>query len=144
MAHPAMGIADRNMSSVALGPFRFGRNEDGVTELVPNPDFTDPGSVQLDRIGVVAHSEAAIALQNYKREQKGVLLGGTTGDFQLARASGLDRFLRLDPVRGIYGYRPVSMEGSAADPSIRQALAIAPDREAGAAYPGGGKDRRRA
>src|SRR3546814_16154310 len=47
MAHPAMGIADRNMSSVALGPFRFGRNEDGVTELVPNPDFTDPGSVQL-------------------------------------------------------------------------------------------------
>src|SRR3546814_19933550 len=45
MAHPARGIADRNMSSVALGPFRFGRNEDGVTELVPNPDFTDRKSV---------------------------------------------------------------------------------------------------
>lgn len=138
MAHPAMGIADRNMSSVALGPFRFGRNEDGVTELVPNPDFTDPGSVQLDRIGVVAHSEAAIALQNYKREQKGVLLGGTTGDFQLARASGLDRFLRLDPVRGIYGYRPVSMEGPLADPRIRQALAMVIDREAVAASTGAG------
>src|SRR3546814_3059128 len=92
-----------------------------------------PGSVQLDRIGVVAHSEAAIALQNYKREQKGVLLGGTTGDFQLARASGLDRFLRLDPVRGIYGYRPVSMEGPLADPRIRQALAMVIDREAVAA-----------
>src|SRR3546814_17045613 len=88
MAHPAMGIADRNMSSVALGPFRFGRNEDGVTALVPNPDFTDPGSVQLDRIRVVAHSEAAIALQHSQREPKGVLLAGRTGAFPLARASG--------------------------------------------------------
>src|SRR3546814_8147163 len=94
MAHPAMGIADRNMSSVALGPFRFGRNEDGVTELVPNPDFTDPGSVQLDRIGVVAHSEAAIALQNYKREQKGVLLGGTTGDRSEEHTSELQSLMR--------------------------------------------------
>src|SRR3546814_12763328 len=107
------------MSSVALGPFRFGRNEDGVTELVPNPDFTDPGSVQHDRIGVVAHSEAAIALQNYKREQKGVLLGGTTGDFQLARPSGLVRFPGIDPVCGIYVYRLVSIEGHLADRRIR-------------------------
>src|SRR3546814_20683016 len=94
------------MSSVALGPFRFGRNEDGVTELVPNPDFTDPGSVKLDRIGVVAHSEAAIALQNYKREQKSVLLGGTTGDLQPARPSGLARFSRPDPDRGMSGLWP--------------------------------------
>src|SRR3546814_9881278 len=30
IAHPAMGISDRNMSKVALGPFSFTRTPDGL------------------------------------------------------------------------------------------------------------------
>lgn len=138
IAHPAMGIADRNMSNVALGPFRLTRTDDGHIVLLPNPDYSDPGSVQTSRIRLSAQSEAAIALQEFKRTQATLLLGGTTGDFQLARAAALDRFLRLDPVRGIYGYRPMKMVGPLGDPRIRQALAMVIDREAVSAATGAG------
>src|SRR3546814_8198228 len=111
-----MGISDRNMSKVALGPFSFTRTPDGIALLSANPRFTDPGSVQLDGIRLSAQSEAGIALQRFKRDRAGVLLGGTTGDFQLARAAALDRFLRLDPVHGIYGYLPLKMDGPLGDP----------------------------
>lgn len=138
IAHPAMGISDRNMSAVALGPFRFTRAPNGTVLLVPNPRFTDPGAVQLGGIAISPISEAALALQRFKRDRAGLLLGGTTGDFQLARASGLDRFLRLDPVRGIYGYRPARADGPLADSRVRQALAMAIDREAIASATGAG------
>lgn len=138
LAHPAMGLADRNMSRFALGPFRYSeRSHQGIT-LLPNPDFTDPGAVQIDEIRISAQSEASIALQKFKRDRASLLLGGTTGDFVLARGAALDRFLRLDPVRGIYGYRPLRLDGPLGDARIRQALAMTIDREALAASTGAG------
>ncbi len=130
IAQPAMGIADRNMSKFALGPFRFTRKADDQVTLVPNAYFSDPGSVQLSSIRLSPETDVAAALQRFKRERAQVLLGGTTGDFQLARAAALDRFLQLDPVRGIYGYRPVRLDGPLGDPRVRQALAMVINREA--------------
>lgn len=137
IAQPAMGISDRNMSRFALGPFKLAEGDDRVT-LLPNPAFDDPGSVQLSRINLRTESEAAMALKRFKQDQAKVLLGGTTGDFQLARAAALDRFLRLDPVRGIYGYRPVNMNGPLGDARVRQALAMVINREALASSTGAG------
>src|SRR3546814_16202078 len=102
-----MGISDRNMSKVALGPFSFTRTPDGIALLSANPRFTDPGSVQLDGIRLSAQSEAGIALQRFKRDRAGVFMGGTTGDFKLARAAALARFLPPDPLPGPSGYQPL-------------------------------------
>lgn len=138
IAHPAMGLADRNMSKFALGPFKLTRTAEDRILLSPNPRFSDPGAVQLSGIRMAAQSEAGIALQRFKQQRAGLLLGGTTGDFQMARGAALDRFLQLDPVRGIYGYRPRKMDGPLGDPRVRQALAMVVDREALASATGAG------
>lgn len=137
LAQPAMGISDRNMSRFALGPFRF-TNKGGEIALTPNAGYDDPGSVQLRRINLNAEPDTAIALQHFKQRHARLLLGGTTGDFQLARAAALDRFVRLDPVRGIYGYRFDNLKGSLGDARVRQALAMVINREAVASATGAG------
>jgi len=136
IAQPGLGLSDRNMSKVALGPFRLTRNANNHITLLPNPDFSDPGSIPFGRIDMQAQQDAAMALQRFRVDRADVLMGGTTGDFQLARAAGLDRFLRLDPVHGVYGYRPLRMDGPLGDVRIRRALAMVIDRDGIAASTG--------
>lgn len=138
IAHPALGIADRSMATVALGPFKLDNSDAKIPTLLPNADFSDPGSIQVASIKMIAMPDAELALQTFKKRGASVLMGGTTGDYQLARAAGLDRLIKLDPIRGIYGYQPVHLKGPLADPRIRQALAMTIDREALVAATGAG------
>ena len=70
------------------------------------------------------------AVARFAAGDAALVLGGTFADLAVARASDPRRAeLRFDPVAGLFGFVLRDASGPAADPSLREALSLAIDRD---------------
>lgn len=121
---PELGLPARDGGRIALGAFRVERTEGPLTILVAQPK----GPAGASGVKLLAETNVADAIERFSRGETSIVAGGTTNDYLAVRAVRLDRYLQLDPVVGVYGYRVDRMEGAITDPRLRRALAMAIDR----------------
>ncbi len=122
---PELGLPARDDGRITLGTFRVERTEGPLTILVAQPGAAAGAS----GLKLLAETNVASAIDRFRRGETSVVAGGTTNTYLATRAARLDRFLQLDPVAGVYGYRVDRMQGAIADPRLRRALAMAIDRQ---------------
>jgi hypothetical protein len=79
----------------------------------------------------LAANPAAVAIADFTAGRIDVVLGGTFADYPRLNRFALGRSRpRLDTVTGLFGLQVVRDDGPLADPALRQALAMAIDRDA--------------
>lgn len=133
LAQPELGLLRHGRGS---GPLQLVR--DGFVARFVGPAAGRGGPDPADQDGPPFHDvrlralPAAAATRAFAEGRVALVLGGRFEDLPLARSvAGLSqRGLRLDPVQGLFGLAVVSAEGPLAAPEVRQALAMAVDREA--------------
>lgn len=136
LAQPELALLNRGHSS---GPL-LGTREDGdlvLTPLsperlgIPKPeDWSD--KVHSIRLAALPVGKAAEAFADGKVS---AVLGGRLTDYPDGlRATGLSRSaFQVDPVMGLFGLLVTGRDGPLSDPAVREALAMAIDRDALAA-----------
>ena len=133
LAQPELALLDRGKGA---GEFQF-RKAKGGGILRPIPPEKralpeDPqwkGSVRNLLLKPITGERAAKAFGDKDTD---IVLGGTLADYAAGRAvSGLSqRFLRTDPVAGLFGLAVASSDGLLGKAELREALAMAIDRDA--------------
>ena len=132
LAQPELGLAWKTRGA---GPMTLIRNG-GVAELAPIPPEAlglpaEEGWNERVRPLRVRPEPAAAAVARFDGGFADIVLGGTVDTLPLVKTSGLSRGnLRLDPVIGLFGLAVVSRNGLFAAPEIREAIAMAIDRDA--------------
>lgn len=132
LAQPELGLAWKGQGA---GPMTLTRNG-GVAELAPIPPESlglpaEEGWQERVRPLRVRPEPAAAAVERFDEGYADIVLGGTVDTLPLVKSSGLSRGnLRLDPVIGLFGLAVVSRSGLFATPELREAIAMAIDREA--------------
>ncbi|PLK27392.1 ABC transporter substrate-binding protein [Novosphingobium sp. TH158] len=136
LAQPELALLDRGRGT---GPFQL-RREKGAIILRPvAPEKRglpeDPTWQETIRKLRVTPLEADAATKAFADGRTDIVMGGTLVDYGLGRAvSGISqRFLRSDAVAGLFGLVIVNGEGLLARAELREALAMAIDRDALAA-----------
>lgn len=122
---PELGLPARDGGRIALGAFRVERTEGPLAILIARPE----GTAGASGVKLLAETNVGEAIGRFSRGETSIVAGGTTNDYLAVRAARLDRYLQLDPVIGVYGYRVDRMQGAIADPRLRRALAMAIDRQ---------------
>ncbi len=133
LAQPEMALLDRGRG---VGPFTV-QKQNGKVIFRPVPperrglpeNSKWKGSVLS--LGLTA-MRAEKAAKSFSDKDTDLVLGGDMSDYAVSRpVSGISqRFLRVDPVAGLFGLAIVSSDGILAKPDLREALAMAIDREA--------------
>ena len=133
LAQPELGLLHKGKGSGAMTLQRDGR----AALLRPLPpekrgftgDGDSAGTMQPLRLSALP-SEGAIA--RYRDGITSAVLGGTSADYAaaLAMTDISRRTFKVDPVSGIYGLVVTSANSAVATPELREALAMAIDREA--------------
>ena len=132
LAQPELGLAWKGRGA---GPMTLTQNG-GVAELAPIPPESlglpaEEGWQERVRPLRVRPEPAAAAIARFDEGYADIVLGGTVDTLPLVKTSGLSRGnLRLDPVIGLFGLAVVSRNGLFATPGLREAIAMAIDREA--------------
>jgi peptide/nickel transport system substrate-binding protein len=129
LAQPEMGIIRKEEGA---GPYRAEPQGAGAVLLrLPQEEQEESGGPELSRDIVLRGERAALAVARFRRGASDLVTGGTLGDLPIARAAAPEAGrLRFDPVAGLFGLEFTSREGVAAEPGLRQALAMAIDRTA--------------
>lgn len=133
LAQPELALLDRGKGS---GEFQYRKAKDGGL-LKPLPPESrglpeDPkwdGSVRSVLLKPLSGDKAAKAFTDKDTD---LVLGGTLADYAAGRSvSGISqRFLRIDPVTGLFGLAVTTSDGLLGKPELREALAMAIDRDA--------------
>ena len=130
LAQPEMAIVRNGQGS---GPYGAEARGDGalVLTLPPAPqDEEEEREVAPPQV-VLDGARAPVAVARYAERETDLVLGGTLGDLPVARAARLPAAqLVFDPAVGLFGLSFASAEGPLARPEVRQALAMAIDRQA--------------
>ena len=132
LAQPELGLAWKGRGA---GPMTLTQNG-GVAELAPIPPESlglpaEEGWQERVRPLRVRPEPAAAAIARFDEGFADIVLGGTVDTLPLVKTSGLSRGnLRLDPVIGLFGLAVVSRNGLFATPGLREAIAMAIDRDA--------------
>ncbi len=131
-------LADPNMAIIhkgrGTGPYRLYRSFPSAKLLQPvqlpgAPDLNEAALKQSERR--VRGENAARAVARFSVGNASLVLGGRFQHYPLALAAApASGALRIDPVNGLFGLLPIRSKGLAADREIRQALAMAIDRQA--------------
>lgn len=135
LAQPELALLHRGRGT---GPLESSRKGKGVLlrlvdpvklGLAPGGEGGNPPELHALRITAIP-SEAA--LTRFRDGKSAALLGGTATDYNLGlAASGLShRAFRADQVSGLFGLMINGTSGPLATPEMREALAMAIDREA--------------
>lgn len=129
LAQPQMGIIRKEEGT---GPYRAEPQGPGAVLLrLPEEEQEEQESGDVDTAIVLKGESAALGVARFGRGMSDLVTGGTIGDLPIARAAApAAGALRFDPVAGLFGLEFTSSEGIAADPALRQALAMAIDRAA--------------
>lgn len=131
LAQPQMAVARR---SGGTGPYLKERRGSALF-LHPLPDpLADPdapkpeGETRDDRI--LYAERAARSVMRFVNEDADLVLGGTIADLPYLSLAGVDgRAVRIDPVDGLFGLAVTGKRGITEDPGMREALAMAVDRQ---------------
>lgn len=133
LAQPEMGLFHDNRGA---GPMTMRREGADTLRLTP----MEPSTLGLPEVKNWATRTREVGLsvvpgpQAVKQFNDGkvdLVLGGRIEDFLLTRSVGILRgTIQLDPVVGLFGLQVMNDEGFLAEPSNREALAMAIDREA--------------
>ncbi len=127
LAQPELALIQNGTGS---GPYRLAASRDGVVrlQLVRGEDEeTAPASPDI-----LLRGEPGIrAVARFAGERRALVVGGTAGDLAYARAANLpNNALRFDPVTGLFGLSFNPRGGPLISAALRQALAMAIDRQA--------------
>lgn len=132
LAQPELGLVHRKLGD---GPMILDRRG-AVSRLTP----IDPSRLGLPEVPdwnertrqlqmTVLPADKAVA--RFNEGLVDLVLGGRVQDFPLSRSVGILRgTIQLDPVIGLFGLQVARDEGLLADATLREALAMAIDREA--------------
>ena len=132
LAQPELGLPWKNRGA---GPMKLDQ-QGGAAELEPlSPESRGLPAEERwsERVrGLRVRPEpAAAAVARFDEGYADIVLGGTVDTLPLVKTAGLSRGnLRLDPVTGLFGLAVVSRSGLFAESEIREAIAMAIDREA--------------
>lgn len=129
LAQPEMAIM---RGGAGTGPYLMAARGRVVALTVPvDEDRAEGGDGEDLPAEVLLHGErAALAVARFDAGQAELVIGGTAGNLPVARAAELPAAaLRLDPVGGLFGFAFERAEGTLDEPAVRQALAMALDRE---------------
>jgi peptide/nickel transport system substrate-binding protein len=129
LAQPEMAVIRKEEGA---GPYRAEPQGRGAVLLrLPQEEQEEIGATALSRDIILRGDGAALAVARFRRGTSDLVTGGTLGDLPIARAAApAAGALRFDPVAGLLGLEFATSEGIAADPALRQALAMAIDRAA--------------
>jgi len=127
LAQPELGIR-RNGSGT--GPMTADRGEQWIV-LAPRSEDADPDRpAQAQRQLSVRSDRAAVAISRYSLDQVQMVLGG---QFQHLPYLGIAKIpanaIRFDPVSGMFGLMVVEERDILSAPSLREAIAMAIDRD---------------
>jgi oligopeptide transport system substrate-binding protein len=129
LAQPELAVV---RAGHGTGPYRAEPQPGGAMLLTPvaDPDLDAPE--EAAEPGILLHGErAGRAVARFAMGRADLVTGGTAGDLPLVRAANLPAAaLRFDPVSGLFGLAFLRESGLVAAPEVRQALAMAIDREA--------------
>lgn len=127
LAHPEMALLRRGAGT---GPYRVVAVDDGVSRLrlIGGEDEEAP----VEGPDVLLRGEPALeAVARFAEERRALVVGGTAADLPLVRAADLPNgVLRFDPVSGLFGLSFNPRGGPLISAALRQALAMAIDRQA--------------
>ena len=133
LAQPEMALL-RN--GAGTGPYRITNNAAGLLRLEPPPfdeEEEQPAEEAPPHLLVEA-ATTAHALAHFGSGETDLVLGGTLNDLPLLAAARINRDRVVhDPALGLFGFSFANAENVLAEPSIRQALAMAIDRDSIAA-----------
>lgn len=132
LAQPELGLVHRERGA---GPMRLERDQ-AVARMVP----IDPAHLGLPAIENWARRTrrvdlralgGAAAVDAFNDGKVDIVMGGEIQDFPLTGSVGILRgTIQVDPVVGLFGLQVMNDRGFLADPSNREALAMAIDRDA--------------
>lgn len=126
LAQPEMGMVRENYGA---GPFRVERRDIHGLHLVREVPLADDEAVRRDEV-VLVGERAALAIARFAAGGAQLVTGGTVGDLALARASEAPgRALRFDPAIGLFGLAAVDARGPLKEARLREAMAMAIDRD---------------
>src|SRR4051794_9588305 len=119
------------------GPYRPVREEGGGILLAPPPADEDAPPADTEPRLLLRGEPARTAVARFDLGLADLVVGGTLADLPFASAINPPaRALVVDPVAGLFGLAFAGGEGPLARPEVRQALAMAIDRDAiAAAFP---------
>ncbi|TCM16983.1 peptide/nickel transport system substrate-binding protein/oligopeptide transport system substrate-binding protein [Novosphingobium sp. PhB165] len=132
LAQPELGLVHKERGA---GPMRLER-EQFLARMVP----IDPSHLGLPAIENWARRTRHVnlraldgpgAVTAFNDGDVDIVMGGEVQDFPLTRSVGILRgTIQLDPVVGLFGLQVMNDRGFLADPSNREAIAMAIDRDA--------------
>jgi oligopeptide transport system substrate-binding protein len=127
LAHPELALI---RSGAGTGPYRIAGTEAGVTRLQMlrgEDEETVPASPDI----LLRGEPALNAIARFGDERRMLVTGGTAGDLPYARAANPpNNALVFDPVNGLFGLSFNPRGGPLISAALRQALAMAVDRQA--------------
>jgi ABC-type transport system substrate-binding protein len=132
LAQPELGLTVREDSA---GPMVMVRDGDTAELTSIRPEKLGLPAVrnwsgQVRPLKLTAESGQS-AVEQFSRGDADLLVGGTAIEFPLAASLGIGRgAIRMDAVSGVFGLLALNEEGLLGDPAVREALALAIDRDA--------------
>jgi oligopeptide transport system substrate-binding protein len=124
LADPALAVLDRRGQAFP-GPYDLKR-QDGTLRLERRSE-TPRADAQAASI-LIETAAPADAIAGFAAKQRPLVLGAGLAGLSDARAAGLGRALRVEPVHGVIGLSIANVkDGALADPRLRRALLLAAD-----------------
>jgi len=132
LAQPELGL---EKGGAGAGPMRLERQEDTAVLDLMRPEERGLPMIEnwQDRVRSIALASAngEEAVDRFNDGRADLVLGGRIGDFPRTASVGILRgTIQLDPATGLFGLEVLSRRGFLSEPTNREALAMAIDREA--------------
>lgn len=129
LAQPEASILSRRLERT--GPYLIDGREGDTLRLKPRKAEADRVAGDPEYDIRLTGERAARAIARFTQGQSDLLLGGGFVDWPLLQvARPQDRAVRIDPADGLFGLVVTRSDGFLAEPTNRQALAMAIDRDA--------------
>jgi oligopeptide transport system substrate-binding protein len=128
LAQPELAITRNGGGS---GPYLASQDHDGTLILTPTKDTQDDDSNAQPQPSLRLRGESAeLAVVRFRSGRAHLVTGGTAGDLIIAQVAHVQpQSLRFDPVSGLFGLAFAHGNGPLGNPTVRDALNMAIDRE---------------
>ncbi len=133
LAQPEMAVLKQGRGTGPYGIFKRNQNSIVMRPALPDKVIEEDVSEEVLRKSerIVRGERASLAIARFAQEDVSLVLGGSFDDIIVARAARLPASqLRRDPTSGLFGLVMARGNLALASPELRQALAMAIDREA--------------